>query len=906
MSLLRTRLSGRSATNTTTTTTTRAHRIAAFAFIAALGSLAALLPSSAFGMDLEKRVDFDIPAQDLSAALIQFSQQARVQVIVSEDLTGQTTQGVSGPQAIKQALHSLLGPAGLQYRIAGDTSITVGKPGAKTTALEQKSLRLAQAEPDGARPSQAPTSADAPPSPYDQSDVPLQELVVTAQKRAQQIKDVPISMSTLGASELEALRVEHVQDYIYSIPNATYIDSGAYYGQNVTLRGISDFSGGLFDVISVLVDDVGFSAVNSNVILSTGLFDLERIEVLRGPQGTLTGRNALGGSINIITAKPSTAGFDGSATLDLGRFGTQFARAALNVPLSESVAVRASAFLSRSDGMIRNVGPAGGRSGYDNAGGRIAARFQPGDALTIDAAFSVEKRDRDYEDWITHNFNPGDVDILNPNWAGEKLPILESWGGTYPGPIDLFNDEGNNGGVVSKDVAEFTELEDWTASFRAAYDFGGHRMDLIYGHFDYELDHAEDYDTTEYAWWMGSHQRETKTDSAELRVSSDYSGPVNWVAGVSYLDESLKLGVTDSIGLWAIEGGTPRLAGDYRAAYIYNGITELRSSGIFANVFWDITPRTHLSAGVRYSRESADVGESFVYDPSNPDLAAPPIAPGDFRANPTLEEVSPRIALNYDVTDAASVYFQFATGYRAGYGNTPLAISASAPEAVDPERLENYEIGIKGSVLEGRLGFAAAAFYMDYQDLQIQAPIPPALNPFPFTIFYDTNAGKAHTTGFELEAQLRLTEGLRLETSIGYTDAKIDELTLVDAFTLQSTDYSDLAIPNVRPWTAALAAIYLRRIGDYRATFRADYRFQDDAQWQQILPDPNYYLPSFQTVDLSAGMSRGPWDVTAYVENALDENYYTSVGWICCGYRGRLVHTPPRMFGVRATYSFDR
>lgn len=732
-------------------------------------------------------------------------------------------------------------------------------------------------------------------------------VVVTAQKREQNVLDVPISISTLDAAQLEALRVENVEDYIFSIPNATYVDSGAYYGQNVTFRGISDFSGGLFDVISVQVDDIGFSAINSNVILSTGLLDIERIEVLRGPQGTLSGRNALGGSINIITAKPSTDGIEGSATLDVGRFGTQFAKAVLNVPVSETFAVRTSGYLSHSDGMIKNVGPAGGSSGYDNFGGRFAARYQPNDRLTVDAAVSYEKRERDYENWITHNFNPSDLDILNPNWADDKLPVLESWGGSYPGPVDFFTDVGNNGGAVSKDVNEYTNVENWTASLKASYEFGAHQLDLIYGHFDYELDHAEDYDTTEYARWRGDHQVYTQTDAVELRLSSDYEGWINWVAGVSYLDETRESFVTDSIGIWAIEGGTPRYAaqdGGYVPAYMYQGVNDLSSFGAFANAFVDITPRLHLSAGVRYSRESSDVGQVSIYDPTDPNLSLPALTPDDYRANPTLEEFSPRVALNYDITDTATVYAQFATGYRAGYGNTPLAVEANAPETVDPENLKNYEVGFKGRLFDNRLFITGALFYMDYKDLQIEAPIPAALNPFPFTVFYDTNAGKAHTMGFELEAQAQITNEFRLETTVGYTDAVIDDLTLVDAITLVETDYSDLDIPNVRPWTATVTGVYERQIGDVLATFRALYRYQDGAQWQQILPDPNYYLPSFQTLDLSAGVSKGPWDMTVYFENVLDEKYFTSVGWICCGYRGRLVHTPPRMFGVRLNYAF--
>ncbi|MBL8267405.1 TonB-dependent receptor domain-containing protein, partial [Steroidobacter sp.] len=669
-----------------------------------------------------------IPPQQLTTALRALIDDRELQIVYSSDLLGERrSAGANGELTLDEALTQILSGTGLVYTYLDASTVTIlpKQPTASAVTVpsgvsrqERRNWRLASSE------APAPTTQGASGEPAatatSEDGTELYEVIVTAQKRAQKLIDVPISISAVDADTLEALRVEQVGDYIFSIPNATFIDQGAFYGQRVTFRGISDFAGGRFDVTSVLLDDIGFSAMNSAVVLSTGLLDIERIEVLRGPQGTLSGRNSLGGSINIVTAKPQMDAIKGSMTVDVGRFGTQYFKGILNVPLSERVAVRTAAFQSSSDGAMRNVGPAGGSSGTDMFGGRAAVRFLATDKLTIDAAFGYESRKRDFDDLVGHNFNLGAVESVNDNWVNDKLPILESWGGSYPGEISLFNQVGNNGGTVSRDVAEYVNIEDWTASLRASYELDRHTIELLYGHFDYELRFMEDYDQTEYAWWKGYDGVFSQTDSLELRFASDYSGPFNWVAGISQLRESLDSESTDFIGMWAILGGTPRYAGGdggYRAAYYEQNVNDFRSFGVYANVFWDISPRLHLSAGVRYSRETSDAGGNFIYDETDPNLVLPALTPGDYAANPTLEEFSPRIAFNYDVSKASSVYVQYSTGYRAGYGNSPLSISANAPEAVDPESLRNYEIGFKGRLLDNRLSFSTAVFYMDYTDL---------------------------------------------------------------------------------------------------------------------------------------------------------------------------------------------
>ncbi|KLD80006.1 TonB-dependent receptor [Xanthomonas hyacinthi] len=722
----------------------------------------------------------------------------------------------------------------------------------------------------------------------------LDSVVVTAQMRTQSIMEVPISITAIGAEELEARRINEVEDYIFSVPNATFVNSGAFYGKTVSFRGISKFSGGKYEVISVSVDDVGYGAINSNAILSSKLIDIERIEVLRGPQGTLSGRNSLGGSINIVSAQPDPDHVLLKGTLDYSRFDTRRAQGVANLPLGPDMALRTVAYAEHSDGAIENVGPSGGGSGYDNTGARAALKWNPTERFTVNASLGYEKQDHGMENWITGDFTD---DATRESMLGE----LTAWGGSYPSPIDLFSKVGNNGGKVSKDVDEIADVEDWIGSFKLGYEGNSHRFDLIYGYFDYQIHHREDYDQTEYAWWMSESTRKVRTHSLDLRVSSRYDGPLNWVGGVSIMDERRKSHQNDSIGEWAVLGTNPTVGGAYVPAYLGVSEDRMKSMGLYGNLYWDFGERWHLSAGGRYSVEKTRYGDDYVYDIGNTALSvasSPEMSP-----EATLREFSPRIALNYDIGARATVYAQYSTGYRAGYANSTQAKDLGAPSHVDPEYVKNYEIGFKGRFWDNRISLGAAAFNMVYTDLQVQTLVLPENNPYPFDISYDINAGSARTRGFELEGEALLTDRLQLSAGVGYTDAKIKQVVL------DGVEYRDKPIPNVRPWTANASLEYSHPLrGGHEARLRLDYTWQDDMYWQGVLKDPAYYLPSFKTVDASAtfGPSDRRWSLQLYAENLLDEAYYTSIGWVSVGYRGRMVYTTPRTYGMRFSYQFER
>lgn len=742
----------------------------------------------------------------------------------------------------------------------------------------------------------------------------LEEVVVTAQKREQAIKDVPISITALGSQQLEELRATSVVDYIAEIPNATFISFGAF-GSSVSLRGINGFSGGIFAPIAVLIDDAGFGAANLTGMLNAQFMDLERVEVLRGPQGVLSGRNALGGAINLVTAKPNLEKFQFKGTLDYGRHDTTYVQGVLNAPLADTFAVRLVAYKEDSDGSVKNLGPSGGSSSTDNIGGRIAVRWKPTDALTIDASYAYDDQDYGLGEMLRADI------FASPEARQAMMDELEAWGGDFY-DTTFFERGGINGGTVRLDVDEKTTYETSIAALAVRYEIADHAIELKYSKYDYENSIVFDWDKTEFSWLRGVWGAETESDSAELKISSDYDGPFNWVAGVGYLDEETGYPSSDDIGTWVLDDSLPPLAGDYIRQNVNDYRVFLESLGFFANIFYDISDRWHLSIGGRYSIEKTRVGSYYIDDPEDPRFyVGVPLQPGDFSEEAKISEFSPRVAINFDLTDELTTYFQYATGYRAGYGNSAEAAFFGLPMDVEPETVTNYELGLKGQLLDNRVSFALALFHMRYDDLQVTLTIGnPGSNPLDPPVSYDSNAGESVSQGVEFEGAFRVTDHLTLSGGFAYTDAELKDFTTYDVTypyedepdraEVVSTRYRNVPVLGIRPWTATLAASYQRPLtAGLTGHARASYQYQDEVYTEGLVESESqvYKVPKYETVDVSVGIAAADeqWSLTAYADNILDEDYFLSTQFEAdTSRRGGFVSFLPRTWGLRFTVSF--
>ena len=837
-----------------------------------------------------------IPAQSLGAALQTLAKERKFQIVyVWDELQSLKTSGAVGDLSAQEALAELLRGTGFTYKYLDEQTVTIvplatppaGREGhtaiPPSDAAEQRPglaqdelaspLRLAQAQ----APSFSPSSASRT-GPAEASGEKLEEIIVSAQKRDESIVEVPISISAIGAAELEAKRVQKLDDYIMEVPNATFGRS-RIWSSDVSIRGIgSGAVGGQFSAVAVTVDESSFGSTSMAEILQAQYLDVERVEILRGPQGTMTGANSIGGTINLITEKPDPGALAFRGTLDLGRYDKVFAKAVLNAPVSDRLALRVVGYGEHSEGAIENAGPAGGDSGTRHGGGRLALRWLPSDALTVDAAVSYERQHYGFDDRLPIDRFPGfDADARRAT-----IDALAAQGIDYFGS-DFLTDGHMDGGKVHMDTPNATRITDWLGSFRAAYEFGSYRGDLIYGHFDYDAVTHDDVDQSELAIERDRQTRRAKSDSVELRLTSKYPGDFNWIGGVSYAhDEHDYVFVGDQ--------GDGTFGGAYSPWYIASLPQQVRSGGLFANAFWNITTRLHLSAGARWSRYESE--HDNIYSETGS-------LPAALTLKSNLSEVSPRVALTYDLAKGVSAYAQFATGYRAGYGNNAQAVALGfAKPDVDPEHVKNYEMGVKGRFWEGRASVAVAAFYMDYTDLQVYAYTYDDLGDY---YYWDENAGSAYARGFEFESSVRPVKGVELRASVGYLDSEVKDIPNGPGAFLDGPP-----LPGARPWTVSVSGLYSRPIGErWTLDLRADYTWQDRT-YTVFSPDPVFQLPSFRTLDLSAGVSSGHWAVTAYADNVNDETYWLGVYNAYQSARAPHVNFVPRTYGLRVNYNFGK
>lgn len=831
-------------------------------------------------------VSLDIAAQPIGDALNELARQTGLQVVLYSELeTGVQAPAVRGGMTADEALERLLAGTGLKHRFLDDKTVMVisaSDPKGKHTAGTSLpgSMRLAQTE-GTQRTDSTAAGAGGGASPDSQargrSDDDLQEVMVTAQKRTESAASVPISMTVLSADKLETLRVQGLDDFVFNIPNATYTSTGVT-SPRVVMRGVNN-GGGQYAPIAVTVDDSGYGSVDERPILSSQVFDIERIEVLRGPQGTLTGSSSLGGTLNIITAQPKMDALELKATVDYSRFDSALHKAVINIPLSDTLAVRTVAYTFDSDGAVRNVGPGGGTSSKNHYGARLSALWNATERLKIAAAFSYEEQRYGLDDGL----------YLDRHFGGEAgkaaaIATLESLGGQYRDvAVDFIGDAGTDGGQVKLDDPDRTDLTHIMGSLRATYDLGTSAVDLIYGHFQYDELGSQDLDRSEFAVQRTHYFVHNYANSVELRLSSKRESPFNWVLGAVHIKDRVPQGGRYSEGDGALAGSYP---------FFINFLTDrsIETSAVFANLFWDITDRWHLSAGARYTDLKNAYGDAVS------------LVDGQYfevvnLVRSKLNEFDPRIALSWDLNADTMLYGQFSTGFRPGYGNNPLAVGPhpteqgviDVPATVDNEYLKNYEVGLKGR-LGRRLSYSLAAFYMDYQDLQIRGPA--ILDPdYPYD--FDVNGGKGSARGIELETTARLSEHWTLDGGVGYVDTQIDGFGSVER----------TKIPGIRPWTLNATATYERAINDeYRGQLRIGYKWQDSA-FGSTSHEPVWEMPEFSVVDVSLGIATDRWSLTAYAENVTDEVYWVGItgGSDIRGTRAIFI---PRTFGLRFGYSF--
>lgn len=711
-------------------------------------------------------------------------------------------------------------------------------------------------------------------------DSQIEEVIVTAQRRTQLLRDVPISLSVFSAEDIVQNNFLDVTDYFRRTPNVSFINEGTRGERNISIRGVHNI-GGQVSALAFYVDEFnivrgprGTSTDNTNSSINPHLYDMERIEVLRGPQGTFFGRNATGGAVNLTTKKPAPE-FYAEASAELGDFGTYAVGGVVNLPAAETFYLRGSAYYRQSDGLVKNVNPVGGRSDTEDLNVRVAARFVPSEQLTIDLSVNL----MDDEQGLPQTVPTG---ILAGSSAG--LLALEGIMEAIDGGLGFYP---QNLSQVNHDLRTEYSNEYLTYIGRIEWDAGPIVITSVTGYFDAEHHFNRDHDFTSNGWIKFDSDIVSRSFSSELRLSSNTDGPFEWLVGGIYADDELDQ-------LFGVRGGPDTFVGlpDDFPIDLGDFLYKTESYAVFGNATWHVNDQLSLMLGGRYSHDDVEQTIGGV------NFGVPDVPGAGERS---FSDFSPRLAATYKWTDEVTLYGTISKGYKAG--GLQLNVTQQLPVVeFDSEDLWNYEGGIRFGAADGRIRTNLSVFYMDWKDMQVStnaAVIDPDTNEITF-INTTTNASSATSYGVEFDIQARPTDRLSLGGGVGYLIAEFDSFpdAVVEG---QVTDLSGFNIPQAPEWTISADGQYTFPVFQSWEGFgRVEWSYRDDSVpsinsiLQQGFP---HIAESFQVWNFRLGTENANYRVEAFVQNAFDEQYFTKNNGF--GFAGIQVTPQERYFGVR-------
>lgn len=708
----------------------------------------------------------------------------------------------------------------------------------------------------------------------------IEEIVVTAQRREQNLQDVPIAISAFTAEAIEKNMFGDVSDYVTQVPNASYITNGARSRRQISIRGVTNFLGFVgTSTTGFYVDDfsVGASTINPPIM------DIERIEILRGPQATYFGRNALGGGISVTSKKPTDT-FEGSLMADVSSFETFDLEGVVNLPVSENVAVRVNGKSVTSDGHIDNINATGGGNDSDYLYGKAALRYTPTENLTVDVSYLYATEDVGMREGVPSgvfsNF-AGNVlfagQFPDRNGDGNSDPFIDSIG-FFPTNRDRtnFNTPQNIGTNVRNGVV------------RIDYERNDLLFTSITGLVSSDFFLNGDIDGSSRDFFNEFRNLERQSISTEFRIQNTDDSRLRWSVGMLYAEDEGDDYNRTFVGAEQVFGLPEFFLIDRE-----DSATRDDTWAIFGQVDYDLTDQLAVSFGGRYSEETKQSDISGFSGGFQQTLSV----------KDTFDDFSPRFAVTYLASDTVTFYGTVSKGFKSG--GVQIAPNPNA-ETYDPETLWNYEVGVKADLFNQRLRINAAAFYMDWEDLQVSFQENLIDENGDFILFGGVNnAESAESKGAELTATGLIGENLLINVNVGYLDADFKRFTaLIDG---SNRVLDGLIIPNSPQWTTSADAEYSFNFSDAWSGYaRLEYVYRDEIKpntTSLIYPGFPWDVPSYNFVNLRIGAEKGNVKVVAYAENLFDENYYTNAYQKAFA-SGLFIEPSFQRIGVRATFKF--
>jgi iron complex outermembrane receptor protein len=794
------------------------------------------------------RIHVDIPAQGLSNALTQFGRETSTEIVFTpESVERKTSTGIRGDFTREKAIFLLLGGTGLTYRITSQGAIVIessslSEKHKESTSSAQETpsqTRLAQESGSGPETSQNGISpAGAEQMIANRSN--LNEIVVTAQKRNERIQDVPLPVTVLSAQTLVENNQLRLQDYYTQVPGFSVAPGISSSYQLLSIRGITTGSG-TNPTVGVTIDD---APIGSSTFLGGGAYvpdidpsDLARVEVLRGPQGTLYGASSLGGLLKFVTVDPSTDALRGaiqagtSTAYNGAEMGYNF-RASVNLPISDSFAIRASAFTHQDPGYIDNpVLHIDGINEEHVSGGRLSALWRPSDAfsLKLSALYQDTKGDgaNEIEKAVNGYVGPnlGDLQQNYIRGVGAYVRKVQAYSAILSAKLGTFDLTA----VTAYNVNSFADSSDLSYYYGPIFGVSGVAI---------------------------PENSSTNKLSQEIRFSTPIGQRLEWLFGGFYTHERSEY----DQHVLASDPSTGTNLGELGR---YSGPTTFSEYAAFTDLTYHVTPRFDVQFGGRGS----EITQTYSTMESGFGLPTPFVQPEvESKANAFTYLVTPQFKVSPDLM----VYARLASGYRAGGPN--LVSGAGVPSKYDPDKTQNYEIGAKGDFLEHALSFDASIYYIDWKNIQ--------LSLFANGNGYVANGSRAKSQGIEFSVESRPLTGLTIAAWVVWDDAQLtqdlpptstvygasgDRLPYISRFSGTVSVQQDFPLTDLMTGFVGGTVSY---VGDRVAEFTPP---------PPAVP-PRQDLPAYTKMDLRAGVKYDSWALNFFVNNVTDKRGLLSGG----------------------------
>ena len=715
----------------------------------------------------------------------------------------------------------------------------------------------------------------------------VEEIIVTARKREENLQDIPLSLKAFDINALKASELGYFDQLMSSTPNVqidfTNNNGGSSNSASAFIRGVgqSDF---------LLTTDPGVGVYLDGVYIARSigaipdLQDIERIEVLRGPQGTLYGRNTIGGAINLVSRRP---GHEPSADLSVraGNFDRHDVQATFNTPiLGDEVLARMSvASLVRGGYADRLV--AGDNLGdEDRLVWRGRLLWHPRDALTLDLAMDYSRiREQSTPTTLLWKRDPA-------SFASGALTTVYN---TFVAPTNTVPGFGSGVPVDSRFLThdpyttnatgpDESALDVWGAALTATYEIGTAKLVSITGFRELDSQFGRDADNTPITLFEVENTIFQQQLSQEFQLSGvAVDGRLDWLAGVYYFEEE---GRDNALALIA-----PDLSPGFEFSNVGVTETDNSSAALFLHSSYRMTEKWRLSAGLRYTyeRKRADIQFNLL------DSGTPLI--GDPDEVKSFEDVSPRLALDYQLTPDVMIYASVAKGFRSGGFTGRYVAPTSALLPYDPEKLVTYEIGAKSQWWGGRLHLNGAVFFSDYENIQVL--VLEGVTPL------TRNAAEGEISGLEIDLEVEPLPSLRLSAGLGYMNA---DYTKLEMDVVPGLELGDDFV-NTPEWSANLAVDYRMLLESAGSIdWHVNYSFRSDVA-NDAVNTPELVQDDLGLVNARVAYRTADqrFELAFYGHNLTDERYLVSGIAELVNFGAVLgTYAPPREWGVSFTFHF--